>query len=60
MTDPLGHVTATAYDALDRAISVTRPDPDGAGPKAAPVTRFTYDAVGNLASVEDPLTNVTS
>jgi len=32
---------------------VTEADPDGAGPLAAPVTRFTYDARGNLISSVD-------
>jgi YD repeat-containing protein len=34
--------------------SVTLPDPDGAGPLAAPVTTFTYDGGGRLASEVDP------
>ncbi|MCE9631990.1 MAG: hypothetical protein K8S94_14905, partial [Planctomycetia bacterium] len=41
------NVTRTVYDA-------------GAGPLARPVTRFTYDAVGNQTSVIDPLGNTTT
>lgn len=33
--------------------SVTLPDPDGVGPLAPPVTRYTYDAGGRLATVVD-------
>ena len=51
---------ATAYDALDRKTSVTQPDPDGAGPLAAPVTRYGYDADGNVVSVTDPRGGVTT
>jgi RHS repeat-associated protein len=40
-------------------IEVTSPDPDGAGSQTASVTAFTYDAVGNLLTVTDPLSHVT-
>ena len=30
-TDPLGNVTTTAYDNLQRRTSVTQPDPEGGG-----------------------------
>jgi RHS repeat-associated protein len=60
VTDPLGRVTAYAYDARDRLTGVTLPDPDGAGPQAAPVLGFGYDAVGNRTSVTDPLGRVTA
>jgi RHS repeat-associated protein len=46
-----------------RLSSVTLPDPDGPGPLAAPVTGYSYDSGGRLATVVDPnnhtqLTNV--
>lgn len=34
--------------------SVTLPDPDGSGPLSAPVTHYTYDAGGRLATEVDP------
>jgi RHS repeat-associated protein len=60
VTDPLGHVTQYAFDALDRRVQVTQPDPDGAGPLAAPVTLYQYDAAGNLVKVTDALGRETS
>ncbi|TCO80767.1 intein/RHS repeat-associated protein [Plasticicumulans lactativorans] len=59
-TDVLGHVTAYAYDALDRRVGVTAPDPDGGGPLAAPVTRYAFDAADNLVAITDPLGHVTA
>ena len=58
-TDQLGRVTTMRYDALDRRVQVVSPDPDGAGPSAAPTVEYAYDLVGNLVSVTDPLGNVT-
>jgi len=48
-TTPKG-TTSYAYDNRQRLVSVTEPDPDGAGPLAAPVTSFTYDDEGNRLS----------
>jgi len=50
MTDPRGTTTYT-YDALGRQISITEPDPDGAGPLAAPSTSYTYDYEGDMVSM---------
>jgi len=50
MTDPRGTTTFT-YDALGRALLVTEPDPDGAGPLAAPFKLHAYNDAGELESV---------
>ena len=57
--DGLGRRTEYAYDALDRMVSMTQPDPDGAGSAVSPVWHFAHDANGNRTSVTDPLGNVT-
>ncbi|SIO13416.1 RHS repeat-associated core domain-containing protein [Singulisphaera sp. GP187] len=59
-TDPLGRVTTYQYDPAGRLASVTAPDPDGAGPLTAPVTRYAYDAEDRLTSLTDPLGRVTT
>ncbi len=51
--DANGHRTTFAYDALNRITRITEPDPDGAGPLAAPVTQLSYDAVGNVTTTTD-------
>ena len=58
-TDELGRRTQFTYDALSRVIARTDPDPDGAGPLAAPVTRFEYTPLGQLLRETDPLGRVT-
>ncbi|MEW4451991.1 RHS repeat-associated core domain-containing protein [Bremerella sp. JC817] len=50
MTDPTGTTTYT-YDALGRQVSITEPDPDGAGPLSAPTTTYTYDDEGDMVSM---------
>ena len=60
VTDPLGRTTLTGYDAQNRVISQTLPDPDGSSPLAAPVTSYTYTLDGQLASVTDPVGNATT
>ncbi len=52
-TDPLGKVTTTAFDVLDRVVSVTTPDPDGTGSLAAAVTSYTYDVYSRVTQRED-------
>ena len=47
ITDPNGNTTSFAYDLDDRQTSVTQPAPLGR------ITRFTYDALGRLATVID-------
>lgn len=60
LTDANGHTTTYAYDAENRLLSERRPDPDGAGPLAAPITAYTYDSVGNKLTETDPRGNVTT
>jgi RHS repeat-associated protein len=55
-TDPLGRVTTSTYDSLDRLLTTTLPDPDGAGPLIAPQTINTYNAQGMLATTAERLT----
>ncbi len=51
-TDALGQTATYTYDAMNRVLSMTLPDPDGAGSAHAPVTNFSYDALGNRTLVE--------
>ncbi len=60
ITTALGFVTTIAYDARNRATSVTEPDPDGGGSLTSPVTAFGYDLAGNRTTVTDPLNRVTT
>jgi RHS repeat-associated protein len=56
-----GTTTTLAYDTAGNLVSVTEPDPDGAGPLAAPVTTYAYDAVtGLLTTIVDPRGEVTT
>jgi RHS repeat-associated protein len=57
-TDANGHVTSYTYDNANRVLAETAPDPDGAGPLAAPVTTYTYDNVGNKLTETAPRGNV--
>jgi len=50
--DPVGATTFTAYDALNRAVSVLD--------AREGVTRFGYDAVGSQTTIVDPVGNVNS
>jgi RHS repeat-associated protein len=43
-----------SYDSAGRVLSVTAPDPDGAGPLSAPVTSFAYDVYGRVEEVTHP------
>ena len=53
-TDPLGHVTTSAYDKYGRVVTVTAPDPDGGGPKSG--TGLDVDATAATASSLEPPT----
>jgi len=57
-TTPLGQTTSQTYSAVGQVLTVTGPDPDGAGSLAAPVTTYGYDEAGNRTSVTDPDGNV--
>lgn len=46
-TDEFGRVTTFTLDTWGNATTITEPDPDGAGPLAAPVTSITYFAPAN-------------
>ncbi|MGC1273816.1 MAG: hypothetical protein WBC44_08930, partial [Planctomycetaceae bacterium] len=59
-TNERGHTTSYTYDLYNRLESMTLPDPDGAGPLAAPVWQYVFCTCGHLMSVTDPLGNVTS
>ncbi len=60
ITDPLNNVTSYAYDPALHTVTVTEPDPDGAGSKQAGVTVSTFDKVGNLVSLKDASNNTTT
>ena len=60
VTDPMGYVTTSVYDAADRLTKVTSPvptDPGTSNPSL--VTSYTYDDAGNLQSVETSLNTAT-
>ena len=60
-SDTLGRVTTNTYDNLDRLVTNTAPDPDGAtGAGTAPVTGLEYDLVGNLVKITDALGHATT
>ncbi len=55
VTDHAGQVTTYAYNMAGQLETMTQPDPDGAGPQAAPVWTYGYDATtGLLSSITDP------
>ncbi|WP_158265624.1 RHS repeat-associated core domain-containing protein [Blastopirellula marina] len=51
-TDELGNTTTYTYDDIGRQLTMTTPDPDGAGSLSATVTTYTYNAQG-LKETED-------
>jgi RHS repeat-associated protein len=55
VTDAAGGVTTYTYNIYGRPLTRTDPDPDGTGPKAAPVTGFAYDRDLELLDTTDPL-----
>jgi RHS repeat-associated protein len=61
VTDFDGAVTTLGYDTAGNLISVTQPDPDGAGPLDNPVTTYGYHPVtGRLVTIVDPRGEVTT
>jgi RHS repeat-associated protein len=56
VTDPLGHSTTAVYDALSRRTSTVTAKGNEAGPNPnAFATTYTYDELGDLLTVSDPL-----
>lgn len=58
--DPLGNVVETQYDARNRPIVETLPDPDGSGPNVAPIYVYEYDDANRLSRTSDPLGRFTT
>jgi len=54
VTDAAGNATAYELDANGLTTKITEADPDGAGPKTAPVTTYEYDTKGNRTKVTNP------
>jgi RHS repeat-associated protein len=54
VTDDAGNQTTYTYDAVNNLLTVTDPDPDGAGALTAPVTTYGYDDYNRIAGVTDP------
>jgi RHS repeat-associated protein len=62
-TDPTGQQVRYKYDLQGNLIRRLDPDPDGTGPDkplTEPITDYTYDAVGNLETLTDPVGNTTT
>ena len=57
-TDPNGNTTSNQYDAGGNLLSTTAPTPSSG--TAASTTSFTYNPNGTLATIRDPLGNVTT
>ncbi len=61
VVDSDGAVTTLAHNAAGELLSVTQPDPDGAGPLESPITTYGYDLVtGLLTTIVDPRGEVTA
>jgi RHS repeat-associated protein len=56
MTAPSGATVSYEYDLIDQVTAVITTTPNG----ATETTRYTYDAVGNVETVQDPLGGVTT
>ena len=60
-TDPMGNVTAYAYDAFGNRVTQSLPDQYGGEQDPwSPTTTFTYDGNGDMLSLTDPDGNTTS
>jgi RHS repeat-associated protein len=57
--DGLDRRTDYLWDALDRLISITLPDPDGGGPLVRPIYTYEYNKNNYLKKETDPLSHVT-
>ena len=53
-TDALGNVTSYTHNSNGQVLTITLPDPDRAGPLAAPVTSYSYDSSGRLTTITNP------
>ncbi len=56
----LGQLTTNEWNSRNELIQQTLPDPDGAGPLAAPVLTFTYTAGGQELTESDGLGRITT
>lgn len=59
MIDDSGNQTTYSYNAVDNLLTETQPDPDGAGPLAAPVTTYGYDDYDRVNGITDPASGQT-
>jgi RHS repeat-associated protein len=60
LTDVRSKQTKFFYGSFNRLIRVEEPDPDGTGSLTGPITRYSYDANGNLTQVQDARDNITT
>lgn len=59
--DALNNITEERFDARDRRTDIYLPNPSsGAADQSGPHTSFTYDALGNLKTLTDPVSNLTT
>lgn len=61
LADPLGHTTSYEYNTAGRRTAMVSPLGNILGGKAAAyTTKYTYDALGQLLSITDPMSHKTS
>ncbi len=62
VSDPDGNITSYTYDADSEILGVSRPvyTPPGSTTAITPLTKYSYTNLGNVATVTDPLGNVTT
>ncbi|WP_186767770.1 choice-of-anchor D domain-containing protein [Blastopirellula retiformator] len=60
ITNTKGWLMSMTYDTNGLLETITREDPDGAGPLAAPVTTYAYNSGGQITSITKPGGLVTS